>query len=331
MSELTPKPVNTNPDPAAAAISRAGQGVALVAAWPGMGNVGVIAAATLIHELKMTPVGEVPLDGYFDVDHVPIADGVISAPRMPRSMLYRWDDPAGNNRLFVFLAEAQPTRDAMGFARAVLARASELKVDRVYTFASLATNVHPAADASVGGAATDTPTLERLRRLELNILGEGQISGMNGLLLGAAAQAGVPGACLLGEVPSFATGAPAPKAAKGILEAFGVLENIQVNLRPLTRHARLVEKALLDVLDKARPALASEQESDEAETDEGDGTPIDASAEAKLDDASIRIEELFAKAGQDRSQVPALKAELDRLNLFHRYENRFLDLFRRAA
>ena len=41
-----------------------------------------------------------------------------------------------------------------------------------------------------------------------------------------------------------------------------------------------------------------------------------------------RLEELFENAAKDRSQAYALKQELDRLKVFHDYEDRFLDLFK---
>jgi len=40
------------------------------------------------------------------------------------------------------------------------------------------------------------------------------------------------------------------------------------------------------------------------------------------------IEELFEQAAEDRSKAYVLKQELDRLNLFKEYEDRFLDLFK---
>lgn len=42
------------------------------------------------------------------------------------------------------------------------------------------------------------------------------------------------------------------------------------------------------------------------------------------------IEELFAEAARDRAKASQLKAELDRHGLFKEYEDRFLDLWKRA-
>ena len=39
---------------------------------------------------------------------------------------------------------------------------------------------------------------------------------------------------------------------------------------------------------------------------------------------------LFAEAQRDRAKATQLKAELDRLGLFKQYEDRFLDLWKRA-
>ena len=63
-------------------------------------------------------------------------------------------------------------------------------------------------------------------------------------------------------------------------------------------------------------------EDDEGES-EDEPHPLDAKARR-------RIEALFAKAGQDISKAMELKRELDRLGVFKTYEDRFLDLFKKA-
>ena len=46
---------------------------------------------------------------------------------------------------------------------------------------------------------------------------EGQISGLNGVLLGIAAERGMSGGCLLGEIPSVFSQFPFPKASLEVL------------------------------------------------------------------------------------------------------------------
>jgi uncharacterized protein len=43
-----------------------------------------------------------------------------------------------------------------------------------------------------------------------------------------------------------------------------------------------------------------------------------------------RIEQMFTEARKDRGRAMRLKDELDRLGAFKQYEDRFLDLFKRA-
>jgi hypothetical protein len=43
-----------------------------------------------------------------------------------------------------------------------------------------------------------------------------------------------------------------------------------------------------------------------------------------------RIEQLFDDSARDRSKAFELKQELDRLGVFKDYEDRFLDLFKKA-
>ena len=48
-------------------------------------------------------------------------------------------------------------------------------------------------------------------------------------------------------------------------------------------------------------------------------------------DDEQRIEQLFEQAKQDRASAYELKRELDRLGVFKEYEDRFLDLFKKAG
>lgn len=305
----------------------------LIAAWPGMGNVAVIAAAYLVQKLPMTPVGELPPRGHFDVPQVLVKQGVIGTPRLPRSVLYRWNDPEGGRDLLVFIGEAQPTAGLYAFAHEMLDRAAQLNVERVYTFASMASQLHPSKDPKVFGAATTPPLAAELRQQKLIMLDDGQIGGLNGVLLGAAAERGIPGLCLLGEIPFFAAGVPNPKAAKAVLSAFSNLAGIHIDLAELAAHAETVDTALVDLLDRLREQARERGADEELPLPEepADIEETESANEPELDPTSVaRIERMFEVAMQDRSQAVRLKEELDRLGVFDKYENRFLDLFRRG-
>lgn len=301
----------------------------LVAAWPGMGNVAVIAAGYLIRKLNLKPVAELPAGDHFDLQGVEVSEGVVTAPRLPRSVFFQNPSGGPGPRLTVFLGEAQPTAGSYSFAHKLLEKAAEYAPERVITFASMATQLHPTQSPRVFGVTTKADMLDELQRLEVKLLEDGQIGGMNGLLLGAASERGLPGMCLMGEIPYFAAGVPNPKAAKAVLDAFALMAGIEIDLEELTKDAEMIDRALVEMLEKMqKQGEAEDVEEGEPEETTSAGEPqpmpsVDAAAQE-------RIERMFQDAKRDRSRAVQLKKELDRLGVFSLYENRFLDLFKRA-
>jgi len=307
----------------------------LIAAWPGMGNVAVIASTFLIQALDMVPAGELPPRGRFDVRAVEVKGGVIGKPRLPRSLFYRTKQPVGGRHLIVFVGEAQPGNGVYDFAHELIDRAQSMGAERVMTFASMATQIHPTAQPRVFGASTEEDLLDELRRLEVQPLEEGQIGGLNGVILGAASDRGLPGLCMMGEIPFFAAGVPNPKAARAVLDAFALLNGIELDLDPLNRHADTIERAMLDMLRQMQGGMQQGEEGPEfpivPEDKPGEADKPEQPVRKALDYATRqRIEGLFEEARKDRSRAMDLKQELDRLSVFDQYEDRFLDLFKRA-
>ncbi len=307
----------------------------MVAVWPGMGNVAIGAGAFLVNRLGMRAVEEVAAREHFDIQQVEVSKGLIKAPRLPRTVIYEWRGGAKARDLYVLVGEAQPSVGAYPFCHLLIERAAARNIRRIVTFASLASQLHPSQDPRLRAVATDQALLNELARLEVQPLDEGQIGGLNGVLLGAAAERGIPAICLLAEIPFFAAGVPNPKASKAVLEIFKTLAGVELDLTPLAEQARTVDKALIDLLDRmkqaAREASGEEEEGflpapadDEEEHEEEEPKPtIDPAVRA-------RLERLFEEARTDRDKAFQLKEELDRHGVFREYEGRFLDLFKRA-
>jgi proteasome assembly chaperone (PAC2) family protein len=310
----------------------------LVAVWPGMGNVALAAGGYLVAKLSATLVHELSAPGVFDIKTVEVKAGVAQAGRMPRNMIFEWRAPAGGRDLLIFVGEAQPESGGFAFCRVLLDYARKHGVRRVFTFAAMATQLHPSNDPRVFGAATDADTLEDLRPLDVEILDEGQISGLNGVLLAASAEQGIPGTCLLGELPFFAVGVANPKASQAVLEIFTKLAGIDIDFSELSQQSEVVEEGLLELLEKMKEAAREQGEGEEGfvlpefvEVDDEDASNGDGAQDPEIDDDTRRrIEAMFQEAHRDRQKAFRLKEELDRLGVFKRYEDRFLDLFRRA-
>lgn len=254
--------------------------------------------------------------------------------RFPRGILCRWKNPGQGRDLIVFIGEAQPNVGPYGYARELMEVAAREGVERVVTFASMASGLKPGQNPRVFGVATDSSTMAELKRAEVAPLEDGEIGGLNGLLLAAAAEKGISGMCLLGEIPFFAATVPNPHAARAALSVFSVLAAIDVSLEELTRHAEAVDHMLVEAYERMREAGQVEEEEESEAPPEAlrEPAPEEKKEESALDPSTARrIEHLFSEAKRDSTKAFALKKELDRLGVFKKYEDRFLDLFRRAG
>jgi hypothetical protein len=290
-----------------------------------MGHVAVSAGYYLMAKLGMHLLAELPAQELFDVEHVEVKKGILRTGRLPRSRFFVWNDPSGEHDLVVFIGEAQPPLGKYLFCRRLIEYARGLGVERVFTFAAMGTEMHPAHDSRVFGAATDDQGVVELRRHDLEILEDGHIGGLNGVLLGVAAEGGLRGACLLGEMPHIFAQLPFPKASQAVLEAFGRITGITVDLTELAEQATQMEARLGELLAQMEETLGQQTATEE------EAVGIEPTVEERVDPEDARhLEQLFERARQDRSVAYELKRELDRLGLYREYEDRFLDLFKKS-
>jgi uncharacterized protein len=298
----------------------------LIAAWPGMGNVAVSAGYYLIAKLGMHLLAELSSQELFDIEHVEVKGGIVRPSRLPRSRFFAWSDPSGRHDLLVFIGEAQPPLGKYAFCRKLIEYARSLGVDRVFTFAAMGTQMHPGHDSRVFGAATDEQGLAELKQQGLEVLEDGHIGGLNGVLLGAAAEGGLRGACLLGEMPHVFAQLPFPKASQAVLETFARISGIKVDLAELSMQAKEMEQRLGELLAQMEQALVQQESATEEEAVEQE--PVE--EEGLRPEDERHLEQLFERARQDRSVAYELKRELDRLGVYSLYEDQFLDLFKKS-
>jgi proteasome assembly chaperone (PAC2) family protein len=301
----------------------------LVAVWPGMGLVALNAGVYLMRQMQMRLLAEVQAGDLFDVDSAVVEDGIVQPAYAPQSRFFLWSDPAGKRDLIVFAGEAQPAVCKYAFCRRLVAQAQQMGVERVFTFAAMGTPMRPEDPSRVCAAATDREELEELTRLGAAPLEGGCVSGLNGVLLATAAEAGLRGACLLGEMPQVLYQLPFPKASLAVLEVFAPLMGLDVDLADLAGSAQTNADELGELLTRV------EQECGEAPPfgeEEPEPEPVVEAAQPEHPDPveERRIERLFDQAAADRSKAVELKRELDRLGVFAEYEDRFLDLFSKA-
>jgi proteasome assembly chaperone (PAC2) family protein len=287
-----------------------------------MGQVALNAAYYLTSRLNMDPAAEFQADDLFDIEHVEVRDGRIRPGRRPSNRLFLWVDPNRKHDLLVFIGESQPPMGKHNFCRQLTAYAQALGVERVITFAALATTMELGERSTVFAAATDDANYREIKRLELDLLGDVPITGMNGVLLGTAIEAGLNGVCLLGEMPHIFARLPFPTGSLAILEVFDAMAGIELDLSDLEEQARVSESQLAELIDEAEEAF----EVDEDMLDE-----FEPGKQALNENDERRIESMFELAGRNRAKAIDLKQLLERLGVFPDYEDRFLDLFKRPS
>lgn len=297
----------------------------LVAVWPGMGHVAISAGYYLMAKLGMHLLAEFATQDLFDIEHIEVKGGLIRVGRLPRSRVFAWNDPRGQHDIIVFIGEAQPPRGKLEFCHKLIEFAKGLGVERVFTFAAMGTQMHPDHTSRVFCAATDQEILDVLARQEIEVLEDGHIGGLNGVLLGVAAESGLRGACLLGEMPHIFAQLPFPKASLAVLEVFSKIAGLEIDLDELAEQARDMEQRLGELLSQVESAYEPPPSAEEEMA-----RPEPAEDEHLSDANRQRIEQFFEQARHDRSHAYELKRELDRLGVYPEYEDRFLDLFKKT-
>ena len=281
-----------------------------------------MAAVYLLSRLRMEPVVEFDARGLFELDSVEVERGLLRASALPRSRLFRWRNPGPGHDIMVFLGEAQPASGKFALCQRLVKEGRRHGAARVFTFSAIATAMEPAAISRAFAVASDPATLAALRRRDIPVLSQGSIGGLNGVVLAAAAEAGLPAVGLLGEMPLLAPQLPFPNASVAVLRLFRDLAGFDLDLGELEDYGRQIQQQLVSVYEQIRRDLG-----ENAETQVERYAPAPPAAENPRQRDLERIESLFRQAREDRSRAFELKTQLDRLGLFGRYEDRFLDLF----
>ena len=218
----------------------------LVTAWPGVGNVALIAATYLKDRLKAEELGEIDPSGFFDMGGVFVKDNLVEAPKFPEGKFYYWSRGGAGKDLIIFLAEAQPASGSYEYANIVLDVAQKFAVQRVYTLAAALTEYYP-DQPRVLGAASSPELLEELKEFEVVLAGDFYIAGLNGLLLGVAAERGVDAICLLGETVKYAAKMANPRASQAVLTVLTGMLDIEIDMAELEEFAESTDKQIREL------------------------------------------------------------------------------------
>jgi predicted ATP-grasp superfamily ATP-dependent carboligase len=289
----------------------------MIAGWPGMGSVALGVVDHLRRKLAATKFAEIKLDPAATVDSVTVEGGLAKLPPTPKNVFYYAAKPG----LVICEGEAQLSGQyGVKLLGKVLDLASDIKVKGIYTGAAFPLPISYREEPEVYGAANTKAFLPLFSKLGIKPMEGGHISGLNGLVLGFAAERGIDAACLLATMPQYAISLPNPKASLAIIGALEKILNFKIETQELDEYIKDMDEKMALIEDRVKDVFTIEKEE-----------PESLPAEKKVPGYIMeKVEKLFREARQDRSKAIILKKELDRWDLYKLYEDRFLDLFKES-
>ena len=232
--------------------------------------------------------------------------------------------------MIIFLGEAQPPLEyAEIISGSIVNFVKKYKGKIMFTFAAKPEPTEHKNPSAAWVSATDEDVLKEFKGLGLKVLKEGQISGLNGIILGVAKRRGLKGACLLGEIPFYTVQIENPKATAAILDVLDKYLSLNLNLAPIAERAKFIEEEIDKLITYIKgeaspsgPSPLNEEDIEKIKKDLAAYTKLPQSVRQKIDG-------LFKEAKKDIGKANQLKSELDHWNVYKEYEDKFLDLFRK--
>lgn len=302
-----------------------------IAAWPGMGEVAYRTVLFLREVMGFKMFAKLESKDFFKPAAVFVKKGLVDLPSLPAGFFYYLKGRRSSSDIILFLGEAQPSLEyAETLSEVIINFVKKYSAKMIFTFAAKPEPIDHKADSGVWMAATHKEIFRTFTGISFKLLEEGQISGLNGIVLGIAKNKGLKGVCLLGEIPFYTVQIENPKACISILRAMDIYLNLNLNFAPLLDRAKFVESEIEKLISYLKGEIPMPG-SGHSPLNEEDLERIkkDLAAYTKLpQSAREKIDELFKEAQSDITKASKLKEELDRWNVYKEYEDRFLDLFR---
>ncbi len=244
----------------------------MVASWPGIGNVGVIAADTLRGQIQAETLGEIDAWEFFYPTRVLVKDGMLKELDFPGNRFYY--KRTANKDVIFFIGEEQPASSGGAYAEGskaylmgnlVLDVAQKFGCRRIYTSGAAVSLTHHTLRPRVWAVTNSNELNREVKSHENTILmgdvegsGEwGSITGLNGLLLGLAKKRGFEAICLMGELPDYLSRAPFPypRASKSVLEVLTSFMGIKIDFAALDAMAVQVDEVIEGIYKQLPPEV----------------------------------------------------------------------------
>jgi proteasome assembly chaperone (PAC2) family protein len=198
--------------------------------WNDAGDAASDAAAWLTRTFDATRIASIDPEEHFDFQsrrpQVELVDGVTRTINWPANEFFSVHIEHADRDLVV-LRGVEPSYRWKSFCRAALTVATETGCEMVVTLGALLADVPHTRQPRITGTATDTDLIERLALTRSRYEGP---TGIVGVLHDAAREADIASASLWAPVPHYVATPPNPPATRALLERFGSLAGLSLEL-----------------------------------------------------------------------------------------------------
>jgi uncharacterized protein len=149
------------------------------------------------------------------------------------------DPLSSKNDLILLTGDSQPVVPGSEYvlSEQILDLITKFKISNIYSLASYVTGTF-VNDPKIYGTATNPEMVKSFRSFNISTLDNGNITGMNGLILGLGKLRGIEGICLLGETSGYVIDA---KASKNLLEIVNNVLGIHINMDEMNKRSKDTE------------------------------------------------------------------------------------------
>ncbi len=240
--------------------------------WPGIGNIGIIAVDSLRKQIQAEELGEIEPWDFFYPTKVVIKASLLEDLEFPNNKFYY--KRVGSKDLMFFVGEEQPSgrgrvyaegEKAYEMANLVLDVAERFGCQRIYTSGAAVAITHHTLKPRVWAVATSqdlvTEAKNYMNTISMSEIegrgNQGNITGLNGLLIGVAKKRGLEGICLMGEIPDYLSRVPFPypRASQSVLEVLAEILGVSIDLSVLDDMTTQMEGVIENVYNQFPPEI----------------------------------------------------------------------------
>jgi uncharacterized protein len=144
-----------------------------------------------------------------------------------------------SNDLLLLTGDSQPVVPGSEYilSEQLLDLITKFKISNIFSLASYVTGTF-VNEPKIYGTATNSDIIKSFRSFNISTLDNGNITGMNGLILGLGKLRGIEGTCLLGETSGYIIDA---KASKNLLEILNKILGIKINMDEMNKRSKDTE------------------------------------------------------------------------------------------